>query len=384
MMMSLLEEKAIGALSGAAVGDSLGGATEGYSPEVLQERFGGLVRDIVGPFNVEWKTARPVSPFHKGNGHITDDTLMTEALINVYDQVRDHLDAFTFADGIVPEMMAKERWIPELERESLLIHRVFHAEKWLVLKLLHAHADPREAGYGNIVNCGATMYMTPVGIINAGNPEAAYKEAIEIAGAHQSSYGREAAGVFAAAVATAMTPGATIDDVINNAIAFAHDGTKAAIIAVTEEAKNVKSWETSFKQLRAAMAPFDSLGEAYREPGPDARKPSRLKAIEELPLALGYLRVSKGNFEDGVLGAINYGRDSDSIATMAGSIAGGLNGIENIPSDWLSDIEKASRRDFSQSADKLSNIARAIGKKDSDKARATLSAREILFSNKGN
>ena len=37
--MSILEDKAIGALSGAAVGDSLGGATEGYSPEVLQERF---------------------------------------------------------------------------------------------------------------------------------------------------------------------------------------------------------------------------------------------------------------------------------------------------------------------------------------------------------
>jgi hypothetical protein len=69
---------------------------------------------------------------------------------------------------------------------------------------------------------------------------------------------------------------------------------------------------------------------------------------------------------------------------MAGSIAGGLNGIENIPSDWLSDIEKASRRDFSQSADKLSSIARAIGKKDADKARATLGARELLFANKGN
>jgi hypothetical protein len=38
---------------------------------------------------------------------------------------------------------------------------------------------------------------------------------------------------------------------------------------------------------------------------------------------------------------------------MSGSIAGGLNGIENIPSDWLADIEKASRRDFSLSAVKI-------------------------------
>jgi len=376
-----MEEKAIGALSGAAVGDSLGGSTEGYSPEVLQERFGGLVRDIVGPFNPEWKTARPVSPFHKGNGHITDDTLMTEALISVYEQVQDHLDAFTFADGIIPEMVEKERWIPELERESLLIHRVFHAEKWLVMKLLHAHADPREAGIGNIVNCGASMYMSPVGIINAGNPEAAYKEGIEIAGAHQSSYGREAAGVFAAAVATAMTPGAQIDDVINNAIYFAHDGTKAAIIAVTEEAKNVESWETSFKQLRAAMAPFDSLGEAYREPGPDARKPSRLKSIEELPLALAYLRVSKGKFEDGVLGATNYGRDSDSIATMFGSMSGAMNGRSSIPHGWAETIERESRIDLVANGKKMAKIALEVARKDAARAKKVLSATAELFGN---
>ena len=378
--MSLLEEKAIGALSGAAVGDSLGGSTEGYSPETIQERFGGLVMGIVGPFNVDWKNTRPVSPFHKGNGHITDDTLMTEALINVYDQVRDHLDAFTFAEGIVPEMIEKERWIPELERESLLIHRVFHAEKWLVLKLLHAHSDPREAGVGNIVNCGATMYMTPVGIINAGNPAGAYAEAIEIAGAHQSSYGREAAGVFAGAVATAMTPGATIDDVISTAISLAHDGTKEAIKSVTAAARTVTSWETSFAMLRAAMAPFDSLGEAYREPGPDARKPSRLKSIEELPLALGYLLVSGGSFEKGILGAINYGRDSDSIATMFGSISGAMNGREAIPHNWIESVERESRIDLNANGKKLAKIATEISKRDTVRAEAVSKSKADLFS----
>ena len=69
---------------------------------------------------------------------------------------------------------------------------------------------------------------------------------------------------------------------------------------------------------------------------------------------------------------------------MSGSIAGGLNGIENIPSDWLADIEKASRRDFSQTADKIATVAREISKKDTAKIKATASAREVLFSSKGN
>lgn len=165
-----MQEGSVGAITGAAIGDALGGATEGFSPEQIQLRYNGFVEGIVEPFNRDWKNARPVSPFHKGDGHITDDTLMTESLISIYEKVRDHLDAFLFAENIIPELIEKKRWIPELHEETLLVHRVFHAEKWLVHKLHHGHADPREGGVGNIVNCGATMYMTPVGIVNAGDP----------------------------------------------------------------------------------------------------------------------------------------------------------------------------------------------------------------------
>lgn len=364
--MNRLERKAIGCLSGAAVGDSLGGSTEGYSPDQIRDRFGGYVMGIEGPYNEDWQTARPVSPFHKGDGHITDDTLMTEALIHVYERFGTHLDAYKFAQGIIPELIGKLRWIPELERESLLIHRVFHAEKWLVIKLHHGHVDPREAGVGNIVNCGATMYMSPVGIINAGNPVGAYKEAIEIAGAHQSSYGREAAGVFAAAVATAMSPGASADDVIEVARDIANDGTKAAIIAVTDAAKTISNWKDAIPVLRAAVSPFDSVGDQYREPALDSKRPSRTKAIEELPIALGFLAVTRGSFEAGILGAINYGRDSDSIATMFGSLSGALNGRESIPASWIETVEAESHIDLVKNGHSLAKIAERIAKLDLD------------------
>jgi len=143
--MTILEAKAIGCLTGAAVGDSLGGSTETYSPAQIQERFGGFVTGIVPPFNLNWQTARPVSPFHKGDGHITDDTLMTEALIAVYEKVRNHLDAYTFAENIIPQMSENVRWTPELAPVSPPVPPVFTSENSLVLKLHHAHADPREA-----------------------------------------------------------------------------------------------------------------------------------------------------------------------------------------------------------------------------------------------
>lgn len=380
--MTILEEKAIGALTGAAVGDSMGGSTETYTPEQIQERFGGFVTGIVPPFNTNWQTARPVSPFHKGDGHITDDTLMTEAMIAVYEKVRGHLDAFTFAENIVPQMIEYERWIPELERNSLLIHRVFHAEKWLVLKLHHAHADPREAGVGNIVNCGATMYMAPVGIVNAGNPKGAYAEAIEIAGAHQSSYGREAAGVFAACVAEAMSVNATPTSIINIAIELAHDGTKEAIKAVVDCADSLSQWQSGLDALRQAFKPFDSVGDDYKQPGPDARKPSRLKSIEELPLALGFLALSKGDFREGVLGAINYGRDSDSIATMFGAISGALNGRDGIPTDWAETVERESKIDLRKNGQTMAIIAKEIAQVDSENWKYQLTQMQALLASR--
>ena len=73
----------------------------------------------------------------------------------------------------MPAIVDETTWIPELDREDLLYHRLFLAEKWLVLKLRYGHADPRDAGVGNIVNCGAAMYIAPVGIANAGDPDGA-------------------------------------------------------------------------------------------------------------------------------------------------------------------------------------------------------------------
>ncbi|WP_329216316.1 ADP-ribosylglycohydrolase family protein [Streptomyces sp. NBC_01485] len=358
-----LEERITGALVGAAVGDALGGPVEGYSPDRILERHGGRVHGIVGPWNGDdWRTARPIAPYHKGDGHITDDTLMTHALIRVYATVRDHLDAYAITDHLVPDLMTTPRWIPELEAEALPLHRIFLAEKWLVTKLHYGHADPREAGVGNIVNCGAAMYMAPVGLVNAADPAGAYAEALDIAGAHQSSYGREAAGVFAAAVAAACAPDATPESVVATCLALAKDGTREAIERVCEEAARHTDFESALTPLREAVTPYDTVGPDYRRPSLAARRPSRLHAIEELPVALGMLLVAGGDYRQAVLGSVNYGRDCDSIATMAGAVAGALG--SPVPDDWSKRVAEASRLDLWQPAATLAEVTREIFDRD--------------------
>ncbi|WP_406728060.1 ADP-ribosylglycohydrolase family protein [Streptomyces sp. GD-15H] len=364
-----LDERIAGALVGAAVGDALGGPVEGYSPEQIAERHGGRVHGVVGPWNGDaWRTARPIAPYHKGDGHVTDDTLMTHALVRVYARVRDHLDAHAVADHLVPDLMSNPRWIPELEAEALPLQRIFLAEKWLVARIHYGHVDPREAGVGNIVNCGAAMYMAPVGLVNSANPVGAYAEALDVAGAHQSSYGREAAGVLAAAVAAACAPGASPGSVVDACLSLAKDGTREAIERVCEEASRHPDFESALRPLREAVAPYDTVGPDYRSPSLGARRPSRLHAVEELPVALGMVVVARGDFRHAVLGAVNYGRDCDSIATMAGAVTGALG--SPVPEGWAKTVADASRLDLWEPAAALTAVTCEIFARDVSRRRA--------------
>ena len=152
---------------------------------------------------------------------------MTIALMNVYLTEGRHLDAYDMGNEFVKEIAFRKTFVPELNEETLIIDRLFYPEKYIFMRHVLANCDPREGGIGNMVNCGAAMYIAPIGIVNAGNPKAAYDEAILFAMGHQSSYGLEAAGVLAACVAKAFEPGVSVDDIVHTAISLAKDGTKA-------------------------------------------------------------------------------------------------------------------------------------------------------------
>jgi ADP-ribosylglycohydrolase len=338
---ALLLGKVRGCLYGGAIGDAMGAPAEWKMPSQIRERYGEIV-DFVEPWDGP-------SEIGKGDGRFTDDTHMTRVLGEIYCAEGAHLDPFRFAERVVPLIADEPRWLAERGQEMLLVDRLFYPEKWLLMRLRLANADPRLGGVGNMVNCGAAMYASPVGIVNACDPVNAYREAIEIFSAHQWSYGLEAAAVMAACVAEAFRPGATVDSIVGVALDLAKEGTRRAIEAVVTEARKYDDWREAIAPLREAIRPFDGSAEdGVRDRGnkTDDWAPSRFKSIEEVPVALGFLVVAGGDFEKAIFGAANYGRDNDSIAGMAGAFAGALQGDGAIRPEWIAQVNAANRVDL--------------------------------------
>ncbi|MGP1909879.1 ADP-ribosylglycohydrolase family protein [Metabacillus sp. JX24] len=351
-MKEKLLDKIEGVLYGGAVGDAMGSPTEGLVPAVIREKF-GVVTTFREPASNAWREPGNMRPLEKGNGHITDDTLMVEALLRVYEKKQRHLTAYDIAESLVEEIAEHKVYIPELKKEAPVITRLYYPEQYLFLRHRLANVDPREAGQGNMVNCGAAMYMSPVGIMNAGDPERAYREAIDLAGAHQTSYGREAAGVMAAAVAEAMSMDASVQSILAAARELAKDGTKLAIEAVLDAAAGHLDVLSARDDIRAAMEPFDtvkSFSDRKKQGKGNANIPSRIHAIEELPVALALFSIAGGDTMKTIIGGVNYGHDADSIASMGGAIAGALCGAASIPEELKEELDAVNKRSFKQLA----------------------------------
>jgi ADP-ribosylglycohydrolase len=359
MKMPSFIEKLEGAVYGTAIGDGMGAPVEGWSPEQIAERFP----------NHDFSTFLP--PTHngnpdegKGNGRITDDTLMMEALIGAYNGCCTHMDAYAFRDYFIPEFTERPVWIPERRKETILLERLNQIEKYTVARLKHFHAYPRHAGIGNAVNCGVAMYIMPVGAVNVADPQRAFHEAVSLAMAETDSYAVEAAGVLAGCFAAALTGNATIESVCDCAESIAQDGTGAALRAVLSAADGDDTVAAFIEKTRQAFLAFDP--KVDRGGGAFFNQPSSSLSIEEVPVALAVLKYGAGDLLKTITAAVRYGRDCDSIAGMACGLAGALFGCEAIPASLRSSCDEANQRDFGALASALAQTVREICQKDTE------------------
>lgn len=302
--LSLLTERFHAVVVGARVGDAMGTPTEAMTPQAIDEKFG-------------WVTQ------FAGQG--TDDSMMATLLSRMLTR--------TGGTGGADEWAAEIR----SERSAILAQRdKFFPSVLHLVEKLDSGVPPRRVCEGNMPSTSAAMCIWPVGLVNAGDPRAAATQAYAVAELiHPGDIGfcADAAAAVAAAVATGLRAGVTVEDVVD-----------ASLEAIKPESgEEMRTLIEDAIALARSSGDYSTFRESY---GKTFSRRIFCDSRETVPAAFALFVLAEGDLRTAVEYGANFGRDTDTIASMAGAVAGAFGGTP--PPTWLSqmsDTEDGSARE---------------------------------------
>jgi len=324
------------------IGDALGAPTEQRSIREIQELFGGRVESFFEP---------PAdSPYAKGRraAEITDDSSQMMLLCELLIKYNGVVTARAVADMVLL-WSEDDRYFPHFAGPSTRA----------AIESLKAGADPeisgslgRETTQGT--SNGGAMRVAPVGMVHPGDPEAAVMAAATTCRpSHFTSVGVAGAGAIAGGVAVALQKGATILDVVRGAIWSAELGEQIGSRDGREVAGPSVARRIEVAVEIASVSP--DLDTAIRRIA--AIVGTGLSAAEAVPAAIGFVVAGGGDPWQTVVAAANAGDDTDTVACMAGSIAGALSGFSSVPRERYDEVVSANEIDIASLASRLAGVA---------------------------
>ncbi|MFH1928497.1 MAG: ADP-ribosylglycohydrolase family protein [Chloroflexota bacterium] len=320
-MNNIAWQRIMGSLWGGAIGDALGGPAEPFGPELVLQKFGGRITTLVdyvdeGP---DWY------PVGCPKGTYTDDTILRNVLCQAIVRQRGRVDARQFAAEYLGAFSPEHFTRPGIQLwlgEAVVYYKLLACERIDSSILFKPHA--REIGQDNLPACDAAMMIGPVGLINAGDPHQAYLDALEVGSVIQSGASLAAAAAVAAAVAEAMRVRATPNSIL--------DATLRELEGEVSERVEKAIW----------LASTCGSPEEFKRGFHEEMLTKVADALEVVPAAFGILRVTDCAVVPAMLQGANFGRDCDTIATIAGSIAGAYEGADAIPEEWKDAVRAAN------------------------------------------
>jgi ADP-ribosylglycohydrolase len=289
-----LQDRARGSFIGLAVGDALGSPTEGKTPGEIFSKW-GRVTDFLSD--------------DQGGSDDTEYALFTAQLLL---QKKRELTSADVAAA----------WRKDVINSRNAYKGAGFSEMLTIQNLLKGLQPPQSGQHLHSWSDGLAMRVAPFGIVSIGNPQLAAQFAQIHGSVSNSGEGIYSGQAVAAAVAMAMA-GASLDDIIQSALDVIpeHSWTSSSItraVKIGNDASDVWNALASLHQSLACSYYF------WTDVAPEA-----------VGLAFGIVAAARGKFEDAVLGAVNIGRDTDTIAAIAGAICGALHGINCIPEHWV-------------------------------------------------
>ncbi len=358
MENSKLFKKVYGCMLGGAIGDALGGPVEHMTPEEIRDAYGGNLDRYV-PY-----THAPAhhAQFYNRLGAYTDDTrlkhLFCQAIFNAGGKPRV---------GDLSHVIAEAYHNAPDDLHQGFLEEYYMKCAWGRDKVL----------FGGEPTNGAIMANSPLGLITACSPDEAYQVGFDLA-FFTVGHAKSAAAILVTAIAEAMRPQLTVDGVIN-AAREAHfrfsrrregdhwhntEWRYDANITFLDEALEFARKERDVFAIREPLVELLEWGHLFSD------------SIHTLMVALSMFVAAEGDVKKSIMGAIMYGRDKDSYASVAGALAGAFNGIDAIPEEWIHPVIEANPAvDMREYSLRLTQLIM----EDHKKAQSNLNDIEALF-----
>jgi len=310
---SALADKVMGCLAASQVASAMGAAVEGWSWRRIRQEHGVLDRML--PYE------------HYGNGW----QRMAGTTEDGIERQRVFLRAIRRAGGrIGPEHVAAV-WAEEVDPEQAdwcmepFDRRLIRLARLGLPAVSLGSANP----YTDL--CSLARSCHPLGLINAMDPEQAWRDVHHVGLVLQQPLGSglDWAGLVGAVLAVACRPGATFDSALDAGLALAGDRIAREVSRALEVAE-------------AAAAPLD-MCEEFDDIYFDRSVPYAFsQANEVVSKAMAVVRACHADPRACIVTGVSFGRDTDCLAATAGGIAGALNGASALPAEWIEQLDAAT------------------------------------------
>lgn len=334
--MASLYEKIFGCIAASRIASAMAVPTEGMDEDQIEAKFGRLEGFLTVPRHV------------KAEEHIAWPSLKKLARHEFDYQPGETEDGIERQKLLCTAIIEKKRRITvedwaEIINRDVIPEKHFGYLMWIGDEYLYPMVQ------GGVPPCyagiffpwpgvhGFTRACHPIGIVNAGNPWQAARDALDVGMLMYPRYGTGiwSAASYAAAIAEAMKKDSSIDSVINAAVE--HGG---------ESMANAITWMLRFAEdYRDVFELRKPLNDHYRR--------SSMSGEENVSKALVIFKMTNADPRASIIAGVNFGRDTDCVAAMAAGLSGAFTGRGNIPQEWIDRVDEVTK----QSQRTVSNIS---------------------------
>ncbi|MFD2201145.1 ADP-ribosylglycohydrolase family protein [Shivajiella indica] len=363
-----LYDKVLGMLVGSAIGDAMGAPTEMWSRENIYSEY-GFVTDLdtmireVSPEGI-WKPNLPA-------GGTTDDTRWKILTVNYLFQEDTHsLKSDNFAAHILKvyqEYLLHLNSIDTLDVEAYenALLKVNWLKEWAkvskpyIEKDLYGFEKRLSTFYGGEMVCGGLLYGPVIGAFFPEDPQKAYSEAHKLA-LYDIGYAKDISALSAAMTSAAMSQTSQNTDlieVLRNIDPEDYYGSRLVGRTSYRILQTAFQIVSEFKEERSVSSQEVHLDYGEMKWDESSLKPIFLKLdlhLQDMPFHAGeiYLQVLTAmifadfDFEKTLIFLVNYGRDNDTTAAIAGAILGAYYGFDKLPVSMKRQVLEVNKKEL--------------------------------------